>query len=239
MILGDAGSRVPGRAVVLAVATLLSVRTDAQTQTSSPSPPDAGAVAALEPTPEPTPPAPKRLRLDIDRLVEERLEEDRRAGVPHFETEVEVVGKSPQVMLYRFLRGIENDCRPGGAPPGGGAPTHIEMREARWNPSPSADLGAALMLIAHALKGTTRGQDKYFLYRVNVKGDVSYLLREGRLPDAMLYARPGTTYELIKAYADTKSGGKALRRMERGFATPEASSAPPPAAWQISTCRPR
>lgn len=223
MVLGDAGRRVPGRAAAFAVAVFLSVRTDAQT-----------------PTPEPTPtPAPKRLRLDIDRHVE-RLEEEQRKGVPRFETQVEVTGKSPQMMLDRFFGGIEYDCTPGGAPPGGGAPTHVEMREARWHPSPSADFEAALLkLMAEAFKGKMRGADKFFLYRVTAKGDVSYILREGRLPDALLYATPGTTYELIRAYADTKSGAKALRRLERGFATPEGSSAPPPADWQTSTCRPQ
>ena len=233
MALGDAGRRAAGAVASLAVVTLLSARTDAQTP-----PPlshsDPGQAA--EPAPAPTPtPSPQRLRLDIDRLVKERLEQEQ---LPRFETEVEVVGKAPQVMLDRFLKGIESDCRPGGAPPGGGAPTHIEMRAARWHPSPSADFQTALVkLIGLALKGK-RGEDRYFLYRVNAKGDVSYLLREGRLPEAMSYATPGTTYELIKAYADAKSGATAWRRMERGFASPDGSSAPPPADWQISTCAP-
>lgn len=220
MALGDAGRRMPGRAAAMAVATLLSGRTHAQTP---------------EPAPEPTPiPASPRLRLEIDRLVKERLEKEE---LPRFETQVEVVGKSPQVMLERFLRGIEYDCRPAGAPPGGGAPTHIEMRAARWHPSPSADFQAALIkLIGHALKGKSRGEDRYFLYRVSAKGDVSYLLREGRLPEAVTYATPGTTYELIKAYADKESGATGWRRMERGFASPEGSNAPPPADWQTSTC---
>jgi hypothetical protein len=237
MVLGDPGRTVSGRAAAFAVAALLSGRADAQT----PTPPGTGPTAAAAPSPGPTPtPAPKRLRLDIDRLVSERMEQDRRKGIPRFETQVEVIGKSPQMMLDRFFGGIEYDCRPGGAPPGGGAPSHVEMREARWHPSPSADFEAALLkLIAAAFKGQMRGEEKYFLYRVNTKGNVSYILREGRLPDALVYARPGTTYEVIKAYADTKSGAKALRRLERGFKTPEGSSAPPPADWQTSTCRPR
>jgi hypothetical protein len=241
MVLGGAGRRLPGRAAAFAVAALLSGRTDAQTAAPSPAPPDAGPAAAPAPTREPPPtPAPKRLRLDIDRLVKERSEEDRRKDIPRFETQVEVVGKSPQAMLERFFGGIEYDCRPGGAPPGGGAPTHVEMREARWHPSPSADFQAALLkLLGEAFKRETRGQDKYFLYRMNVKGDVRYLLREGRLPAALHYAAPGTTFELIAAYPDTKSGVKALRRMERGFGTPEGPSAPPPADWQTSTCRPK
>jgi hypothetical protein len=165
--------------------------------------------------------------------VTEQLEKE----LPRFETQVEVVGKSPQVMLDRFLRGIEYDCKPGGAPPGGGAPTHIEMRAARWHPSPSADLQAALIqILGQAFKGKGRGEERYFLYRMNARGDVSYLLREGRLPEAVTYATPGTTYELIKAYADAKSGATAWRRMERGFASPDGSTASPPADWQISTC---
>ncbi|HEY7513774.1 MAG TPA: hypothetical protein VIC87_04825 [Vicinamibacteria bacterium] len=217
---------VPLEALLLAA--LLSGRADAQDPSPSPSP-----------SPSPTAP-PKRLRLDIDRLVKEKLEADARKGLPRFEDRVEVVGKSPQAMIDRFFGGIEYDCTPGGAPPGGGAPTHVEMREARWHPSPSADFEAALLkLIAEAFKGKMRGEDKYFLYRVNAKGDVSYVLREGRLPEALLYSTPGTTYELIRAYPDTKSGVKALHRLERGFATPEGKDAPPPADWQTSTCRPR
>ena len=241
MVLGDAGRRVPGRAAAFAVAALLSGRTDAQTPNSSPAPPDVAPAAAPERPPEATPtPVPGRLRLDIERLVTERLEEEERKGVPRFETRVEVIGKSPQVMIDRFLGGIEYDCTPGGAAPGGGAPSHIEMREARWHPSPSADFEAALLkLIARTLKGKMRGEDRYFLYRLNAAGDVSYVLREGRLPKALLRARPATTWELISAYPDPKSGVKALRRLERGFTTPEGSSAPPPADWQTSTCRPR
>jgi hypothetical protein len=241
MVLGGAGRRVPGRAAALAVAALLSGRADAQAPTPSPVSPGAHEAPTLEPTPEPTPTAaPKRLKLDIDRLVRERLEEDEKKGVPRFQTHVEVVGKSPQVMIDRFFGGIEYDCTPGGAPPAGGAPSHIEMREARWHPSPSADFEALILkLVAEAFKGRKRGEDKYFLYRVKTKGEVSYVLREGRIPESLLYSTPGTTYELLRSYADTKSGVKALRRLERGFPTPEGSTVPPPADWQTSTCRPR
>ena len=230
------GATRRGRAAAFAVFTILSRRTDAQTSTPSPAPPAAGQVAS-SPAPEPTP-APDRLRLDIDRLVKERMEKDGR-DLPRFETQVEVVGQSPQAAIDRLFEGVRGDCRPGGAPPGGGAPTHVEMRQARWHPSPSADFVTLLMLLGKTIKDGRRGEDKYFLYRVSAKGDVSYLLREGRVPDALLYARAGTTYELISAYADTKNGAKALRRMERGFGTPEGSSAPPVADWQISTCPPR
>ena len=77
-----------------------------------------------------------------------------------------------------------------------------------------------MKLVGEAFKGKKRGEDKYFLYRVNAKGEVSYMLREGRLPGSVFYATPGTTYELLRAYADTKSGVKALRRLERGFSSP-------------------
>lgn len=95
MFLGGHDRRVPSHVAACAVAVLVSAGTEAQV-----------------PTPEPTPAtAPKRLRLDIEGQVE-RLEEERRKDVPHFETRVEVTGKSPQVMLDRFLRGIELDCPP-------------------------------------------------------------------------------------------------------------------------------
>jgi hypothetical protein len=168
------------------------------------------------------------------------LAEDEKNGTPRFTTHVEVVGKSPQLMLNRFFGGIEYDCTPGGAPPGGGAPTHVEMREARWHPSPTADFeGALLKLLGAVFKDKTRGEDRYFLYRVKSKDGVSYLLRDGRLPERVLYATPGTTYELVQGFPNPKDGAKALWRLERGFATAESPDAPPPADWQTSTCRPR
>ena len=142
-------------------------------------------------------------------------------------------------MLQRYFGGVDLECTPGGAPPGGGAPTHVEMREARGHPSPSLDFLALGKFIAEKLSGRGDEADRYFLYRVQRKDGVSYLLREGRVPDAVLYNSPGTTYELLEGFSDTKSGARAWLRMERGYRTPVAPSAPPPADWQTSTCRPR
>jgi hypothetical protein len=228
------GRRLHGRGAALGLFALLLGGPDAQAHPPDTAPPEPVPSSSPSPAVAPTP-SPKRLRLEIDRVVD-RLEEEHGKDIPRFETRVEVTGKAPQVMLDRFLHGIEKDCKPGGAPPGGGAPTHVEMREARGHATPSADVLALLRLLAGALKG--RGEEKYFLYRVNAKGRVSYLLREGRIPDAMVYAAPGTSFELIKGYADAKSGANGLRRLERGYATPEGPSAPPPAAWQVSTCPP-
>jgi hypothetical protein len=238
MVLGTHPRRPGSSAAVVALASVLSASAAAQVPTPSATP----RVESPSPSPSPSasPSPPLRLRLEIERHVEEVLAEDEKKGVPRFETRVEVVGKSPQLMLNRFFGGIEYDCTPGGAPPGGGAPTHVEMREARWHPTPTADFEAALVkLLGEVFKSKTAGDERYFLYRVKTKNDVRYLLREGRLPDTVLYATPGTTYELVQGYADPKSGAKALWRLERGFPTAEAGKAPPPADWQTSTCRPR
>jgi hypothetical protein len=238
MVLGTFSRSPVSRAAVFALVGLFSRSGGAQVPTPSP------GASEESPTPSPSPSAspspPLRLRLEIERHVEERLTEDERKGIPRFEARVEVVGKSPQAMLDRFFGGIEYDCTPSGAPPGGGAPTHVEMREARWHPSPTADFQAALLkLLGEVFKSKTRGEDRYFLYRVKTGDGVSYILREGRVPDRLLYATPGTTYELIQGFPEPKSGAKALRRLERGFPTAEAPKAPPPADWQTSTCRPR
>lgn len=197
-----------------------------------------GRADAQSPSPTPTP-APGRLRLDIDRHVEQRLAEEDRKGTPRFETQVEVVGKSPQMMLDRYFGGVDLECTPAAAPPGGGAPTHVEMREARWHPSPSADLQAAILKLADLIKGKKDQPERYFLYRLRGNSGVSYILREGRAPHTLLYANPETTFELVAGFPDLGSGTRALRRLEHGFSTPVGPAAPPPAAWQTSTCRPR
>jgi hypothetical protein len=225
MVVGARPRSPAARAGVLAVLAVLSRIAAAQAPSPSPS---------ASPSPRP------RLRLDVERHLEEVLAEGEKRGIPRFSTRVEVVGKSPQMMLDRFFGGIEYDCTPAGAPPSGGAPTHVEMREARWHPSPTADFeGALLKLLAAVFKDKMRGEDRYFLYRVKTKDGVSYLLRDGRLPERVLYATPGTTYELVEGFPNPKDGAKALWRLERGFATAEAADAPPPADWQTSTCRPR
>jgi hypothetical protein len=240
MVLGTS-PRWPGSsAASVALACVLCGSAAAQAPTPSPAPREDSLSPPPSPSPSASPSPPLRLRLEIERHVEEILEEGEKKGIPRFETRVEVVGKSPQLMLNRFFGGIEYDCTPGGAPPDGGAPTHVEMREARWHPTPTADFeGALLKLLGSVFKSKTAGEERYFLYRVKAKDDVSYLLREGRLPDSVRYATPGTTYELVQGFADPKSGAKALWRLERGFPTPEAPNAPPPADWQTSTCRPR
>jgi hypothetical protein len=197
-----------------------------------------GRAEAQSPSPPPTPtPAPGRLKLDIDRHVEQRLAEEERKGTPRFETQVEVVGKSPQVMLDRYFGGVDLECPPGGAPPDGGAPSEVEMREARWHLSPYADFLALGKFIADKLNGKGGKAERYFLYRVRAGDKVSYLLREGRAPDTLLYGAPGTTFELVDAFPDLDSGTRAWRRMERGFPTPVGPTASPPAAWQATTCR--
>src|SRR5262245_38057205 len=238
MVVGTSRRSPALRAVALALLAAVTRSAAAQAPPPSPKPPEDGPPPAPVPSASPSP--RPRLRLDVERHVEEVLAEDEKKGIPRFATQVEVVGKSPQIMLDRFFGGIEYDCTPAGAPPDGGAPTHVEMREARWHPSPTADFeGALLKLLGAVFKDKTRGEDRYFLYRVKSRNGVSYLLRDGRPPDHVLYATPGTTYELVQGFPNPKDGAKALWRLERGFATAEAANAPPPADWQTSTCRPR
>lgn len=187
-------------------------------------------------TASPTP-APRRLVLDVDRHVDQLLAEEARKGTPRFETTIEVVGKSPQIMLERFFGGVDLECGPGGAPPGGGAPSDIEMRAVRPHPSPYVDFAALGRAVAEKLKG--KGPERYFLYRVHAQEQIHYLLREERVPPSWLQALPGTTYELVAAFPDLDTAVRGWKRMERGFSSPVAPSAPPPPPWQTTTCRPR
>jgi len=228
-------ARTPSPAAVLALLCLLSGTASAQVAaTASPSPP-APEAPGTPPAGPPPSPDPTRLRLDVDRHVGDRLDRDR--DVPRFETQVEGVGKSPQAMLNRFFGGVDLECGPAGAPPpGGGAPSEIETREARMHPSPTADFVGLARTIVDKLRRP--GAERYFLYRRTTGSDVSYELRDTRIPASGLYL-PGTTYELVDAFPDAGSGTKALHRIERGFAGPRSPDAPPPQPWQTSTCRPR
>ena len=186
-------------------------------------------------SPRPTP-SPSPIVIDVDRHVDQVLEEEAKKGPPRFETLIEVHGKSPQIMLERFFGGIDLECVPGGTPPGG-APTEVEMREVRPHPAPYVDFAALGRAVAKKLKG--KGPERYFLYRVRNKERVNYLLREGRVPPGTIGALPGVAYDLIAAFPDTDSAVRGWKRMERGFPSAEGPDASPPPPWQTTTCRPK
>src|SRR5262249_32288732 len=132
--------------------------------------------------------------------------------------------------------GIDLECGPSEAPPNGGAPSEVEMREARLHPGPTMDFVSLARTLADKLKHP--GPDRFFLYRRRAGDDVSCELRAGRRPASELYL-PGTTYELVDGFPDAASATKALRRMEQGLSTTRGPDVPPTQPWQTSTCRPR
>jgi len=195
------------------------------------------AAQSSSPTPSPSP-----LTLDVERHVDQALAKEASKGAPRFETTIEVVGKSPQIMLERFFGGVDLECGPvGSVAPGGGAPTVAETRAFRPHLPPSADFGALIAALGQAmakkLKG--KGPEKYFLYRLRNKDGERYLLREGQVPPSWLESLPGTRFDLVAAFPDLDSGVKGWKRMERGFPSAVSPSVPPPEPWATTTCRPR
>ena len=182
-------------------------------------------------------PARRRLVLDIDKQVEKKLEEEAKKAPPRFETSIEVVARSPQMLLERFFGGVDLECGPGG----GGAPTVEEMREYRPHAPPTADLMALAMALAGRVMDKIHSNQppKYFLYRVRRKDvGVSYALREDRIPDAWFYNFPDLNFELVETFADKDGAVRAWRRMERGYGTPVAAAVnTPPPQWATTPCR--
>lgn len=192
-------------------------------------------------TPRATP-TPDPIVLDVERHVDQVLAEEANKGTPRFETTIEVVGKSPQIMLERFFGGVDLECGPvGSVAPGGGAPTVAETRAFRPHLPPSADFGALIAAVGQAvakkLKG--KGPEKYFLYRLRSNNGEKYLLREGRVPASWLDSLPGTKFDLVAAFPDLDSGVKGWKRMERGMPSPVSPDVPPPEPWATTTCRPK
>ena len=175
-----------------------------------------------------------RLHLDVDGYVARALDDPARKDLLHFEERVQVWGKSPQMMLDRFFSGVDLEC---GATPGG-VPTDVEMRAARYHPSPYLDLAALASALGKLL--AKPGPPRFFLYRVRGPDGLTYVVRDGPVPQAMLFNTPGKTFELMEGFPDAKSATAAWKRLERGFATASAatdSSPLPP--WVTSPCRPR
>ena len=208
-----------------------------------------GFAAAQQPAPEPpaqaqepipekaeqkNAPRQRRLVIDIDKYVEKKLAEE----PPRFETSIDVVARSPQLLLERFFGGVDLECGPGG----GGAPSVEEMREHRPHAPPTADLMALAMALAGKVMGKVKGKEtpRYFLYAVRRSSTVNYALREERVPDAWFYNFPGVTFELVESFASKDTAVQAWRRMERGFGTPTAPKVEALAPqWATQPCRPR
>jgi hypothetical protein len=180
----------------------------------------------------------QRLVLDIDKHVERKLEEEARIAPPRFQESIEVVGRSPQMLLERFFGGVDLECGPA---VGGGAPTIEEMRGYRPHTSPTADLMALAMALAGKVMGKVKGKPEplYYLYAVRRSSAVNYALREDRVPDSWFYNFPGVTFELVASFPDRDSAVTAWRRMERGYGTPAAPKVEAIPQWATAPCRPR
>lgn len=182
-------------------------------------------------------PRGRRLVLDIDKHVEQKLAEEAKYA-PRFETSIEVVARSPQMLLERFFGGVDLECGPGG----GGAPSVEEMREHRPHAPPTADLMALAMALAGKVMNRVKGKPtpRYYLYAVRRASTVNYALREDRVPDSWFYNFPGVSFELVESFPDKDSAVTAWRRMERGFGTPTAPKVDALAPqWATAPCRPR
>jgi hypothetical protein len=204
----------------------------AQEQPTQPAQPAEEQQPAAKPKPR-----PQRLVLDVDKHVERKLAEEAKFAPPRFETSIEVVGRTPQVLLERFFGGIDLECGPGG----GGAPSVEEMRGYRPHTSPTADLMALAMALAGKVMGKVKGkpEPRYYLYAVRRSGSLNYALREERVPDSWFYNFPGVSFELVESFADRNAAVTAWRRMERGYGTPVAPKIEPIPQWATSPCRPR
>ena len=187
--------------------------------------------AAPGPSPSPSPPTPlvpRRLRLEIEKHVDNVIQE--RGGPPRFEESVEVLGRTPDAALAEQLRDFDLECGPNVGPPNA-----ADTLDFRPHPAPFLDLGALARLLSGTV--TRMGPPRYFLYHVRGRAGADYLLREGALSVAP-GSQPAAAFELVGTFPDLASAVQGFQRMERGFGSPErAQAADEPHPWQTTNCR--
>jgi len=198
----------------LVVACVLLGRAWTEAQTGTESPP-----------PSPAPPKSPGLKLEIERHVEQVLDEHGKPkggldGLPRFEERIEVEGKVPQVMFERYLKDFDMEL----GPTFSSGPTVAEsMEQLEGTPksretAPIAQFLPLLQWLGRKVRG--EGPPKYFLYRVMTPEGIFVLLREDRLPPSAV--APGVLFELIGTYPDLKTALAEHKRLDREAAEKNA-----------------
>ncbi len=178
-------------------------------------------------------PSPATIREVAEQEVEKIVQRETR-DLPRFEEQIEVVGRTPQMMLERFFGGADVECT---ASPGG-VPSEQDMRDVRQTPGQALDLVGAAQQLLKAIKGEDKGPPKYFLYRVRKANEARYELREGKIPVVWMYGGiNGNTFELLEGFSDRDAAVRGLRRMEKGFLTPKPLASERESPWSYRTCR--
>jgi len=148
----------------------------------------------------------------LDRLQQEAIEQGLAADPNNpfrFSTSIEVRAKTPEQLLARFLDGPDDRlARPPHSPP-----SVRELDRFRALP-PQPDFVGLAREVARWLGN--KGEPHYFLYRVTGEdGHVRALLRETRLPAALMTASPtGAVFEPVAEFASRDEAVTAYRRLE-------------------------
>jgi hypothetical protein len=199
-----------------------------------------GLAAPIASAPQAVDPPP--LKLDIDKAVRDVLARQRAHELPHFEERIEV-RDAYRDALEAHLHGAELEC---GAS-AWGPPTRYEMNGYRGSPIPvHADFTAGAKLLYSMLEGLFSSKEpRWFLYAVRRTTQpgapgpdrITYVIREGRVPEHARLSVPGTSFDLIAGFRGRTEASSALRRLERGFPTLKRAHADdPPPPWFATPC---
>lgn len=133
-------------------------------------------------------------------------------GPPCFPASVERQGLTPEQKLARFFQDFDALHGPTFA----SAPTVSEL----WQLPASRGIPLDFLpLVKLLLEARRRHQPpRYFLYTARDGARAWPLLRDGRLPAEVAYARPGVTYEELGGFPDRKTAQAAYERLEDALA---------------------
>jgi hypothetical protein len=178
--------------------------------------------------------SPHSVRLDVDRHVVDVVSRNVKS-IPRFEEKIEVVDRS-QFALDDLLRGLDLAC---GATPLG-PPPKSELNAYRGATIPvHVDFLPGVKLLVAQLQRRRHPAPRWFVYGVRQGETVRFILREGEISEAVRGETPGTTWVELARFHDRGSARDALRRLDRGFATPgRQTHGDPLPPWVATTCRP-
>jgi len=136
------------------------------------------------------------------------LSPGKRSGLPRFTESIEVIGHSPEALLWRYLADEELSY----GPTASSAPTVNETEDHRPGPTQGANFVPILTWLARRARGPSDASPRFYVYELLGRDGRWPLLRDWPIASSG-FSSAGLTWTLVGAFADWASARRAYEQL--------------------------